>query len=357
MKLSRYAKIEIAFFVVVFFAFPILTDMEYVMNESPCANCDDPFWTGVLERVIWGFWHIPPYLLFYHVMLKKLLLRKRYIAFLVTLVLFFFGLEVYTKYGMYWPISKLTFLPDIITNRTNRYFHAKPFFHFSVVYIVKEMLVFTALAYFINSAKQEKQLHVLKEARLEADLNYLKAQLQPHFFFNTLNNIYSLALQQSTHTAPLVAKLSEMMRYVLYDTNHGKVPLEQEVNFLSNYVAVQSVRYNEKIAISFDTQGIDGNASIEPLLLLPFIENTFKHGVEEEMREGFIDIVVCLIDNELTLSAKNSKAVKSGVVVTPSGIGLANTEKRLALLYPDKHTLEVSETPTTYTLLLTICLN
>jgi sensor histidine kinase YesM len=356
MNLSRYAKIEITFFVLLIFVFPVITDVEYRINESPCGNCDDPFLPAVLERFLWGIWHTVPYLFFYQVILKKILLRKKYLAFLGALVLFIAGLELWTKYGTYWPLSKMTFLPEMIYKRADRYYHSHGMLHFSVIYVLREIILFTALAYFINSSKQDKQLHELKEARLEADLNYLKAQLQPHFFFNTLNNIYSLALQQSVQTASLVARLSDMMRYVLYDTAGGKVPLEQEVNFLRNYVEVQSVRYNNKIVISFDTQGITPEARIEPLLLLPFVENTFKHGVEEEMKEGYIEMVVCLIDDELTLSAKNSKASNnhSGHA---NGIGLVNTEKRLSLLYPGKHSLVVNETDRSYTLLLTLHLN
>lgn len=171
-----------------------------------------------------------------------------------------------------------------------------------------------------------------------SELTYLKSQLQPHFFFNTLNNIYSLALKQSEDTAPLVAKLADMMRYILYKTDLPLVLLKDEITFIKNYVEVEQIRYRSNINISLDVQGIDEHTDIAPLLLLPFIENAFKHGVEEEETTGYITIKICKIADELILEVENSVAPKR---YTGEGVGLVNVKKRLALLYPDKYTLIV----------------
>jgi LytS/YehU family sensor histidine kinase len=251
----------------------------------------------------------------------------------------------------------MSFLAGNISTDAARWFKIKNFFHFSIIYIINQTLVFTALAYFINYAKQEARMNALKQAKLQADLNYLKAQVQPHFFFNTLNNIYSLALQRSAETAPLVARLSDMMRYVIYDTVNQKVSLQKEIDFLKTYVDVESVRYNKNIRISFDTQGINEKARIEPLLLLPLIENMFKHGVQHEMGSGFVEIVICVTGNELTLQARNSKPSVIMQQTDSKGLGLDNVNKRLELLYPGKYKLAIQEDASYYEVLLTLQLN
>jgi LytS/YehU family sensor histidine kinase len=223
--------------------------------------------------------------------------------------------------------------------------------------VIRETLVLAALAYFIHYLRQEKKINALKQAKLEMDLNYLKAQLQPHFFFNTLNNIYSLAQASSAETAPMIEKLSGMMRYIIYETSHSKVLLQKEISFLQNYIDVESVRYGNRISIRFDSQVMNKDALIEPLLLLPFIENTFKHGAQQETGKGFIEIVICLDGAELILETKNSKPVLPNVQNGPSGIGLKNVKERLELLYPDKHKLVINDEEKVYALFLSIQLN
>lgn len=214
-------------------------------------------------------------------------------------------------------------------------------------------MVLFALAYFIKSAKQEQQMNELKQQQLNAELKYLKVQLQPHFFFNTLNNIYALTLQRSDKAAPLVARHSEMMRYILYNSPNQVVSLQQETDFLKNYVEVEAIRYSDKINISFEMQGIDNTVVIEPLLLLPFIENAFKHGIREEVNIGYVNIVVCLVENELTLEIKNSKAPAENTD-NNTGIGVKNSVKRLDILYPDAHLLEITEDDVSYDVRLTL---
>lgn len=354
---SKYTLIEIVFFIVFFFLFPIFTDIEYKLKENPCEQCDQEFFNIVIHRLVFGLFQIFPFIVLYKVLLHKLLLKKKYGWFLGAYIVFLFGLDLYIVYVEYWTISQMSFLPGNISTDAARWFKIKNFFHFSIIYIINQTLVFTALAYFINYAKQEARMNALKQAKLQADLNYLKAQVQPHFFFNTLNNIYSLALQRSAETAPLVARLSDMMRYVIYDTVNQKVSLQKEIDFLKTYVDVESVRYNKNIRISFDTQGINEKARIEPLLLLPLIENMFKHGVQHEMGSGFVEIVICVTGNELTLQARNSKPSVIMQQTDSKGLGLDNVNKRLELLYPGKYKLAIQEDASYYEVLLTLQLN
>ncbi len=300
---------------------------------------------------------IIPFYSFYKLAIQQLLVKKKYLYFFLSLLLFMVVLEFYMVYGMYWTISKSSFLPEVMVKEAAKWMHLKVWMHYSVNYLVLQILEMIALAYYIDYEKQEKKIRDLKRIQAEADLQYLKAQLQPHFFFNTLNNIYSLALQRSELTAPLVAKLSSMMRYVLYDTNKTPPTLQHECGFIENYMDVQSVRYTKKIDFHFETQGINREVKMEPLLLFPFIENAFKHGIEEEEGSGFVRVVLCLHDNELTFSVRNSKAAKTNVPSHKTGIGILNTQKRLALLYPGKHELTIQETANGYSVLLTISLD
>jgi LytS/YehU family sensor histidine kinase len=298
-------------------------------------------------------------------------------------------------------ISKLSFLPTQITKDADKFFHAQTLLRYSFAYVLRELLAISCLAYFIRYTKQEQQMNAIRQEQLQAELKYLKVQLQPHFFFNTLNNIYALTLERSAAAAPLVAKHAEMMRYILYNSSSPKTALADEIAFLENYARVESVRYGEQISISFDKQGIPGpdanipslngrgnkgqspiapgdklQVLIEPLLLLPFVENAFKHGIGDEVNSGYIRIVVCLIGTELILEVMNSKrpgtspnlisgegsADRKSAGEEPrraghEGIGLKNVEKRLALLYPKKHRLEIKESETDYELRLTLQLN
>ncbi len=146
-----------------------------------------------------------------------------------------------------------------------------------------------------------------------------------------------------------------MMRYVLYEPGRSQPTLANEISFLQDYIAVQAIRYSHKFKINVDIQGLTRTIFMEPLLLFPFVENAFKHGIEEETGNGFIEIVICLSDNDLTLSIKNSKAHKKGA--HQKGIGIVNTRKRLDLLYPEKYDLSLTETDEVYCVLLNIILD
>ncbi|MBL7701602.1 MAG: sensor histidine kinase [Ferruginibacter sp.] len=355
-KLNKYTIIEIVFFIIFFFLFPIFTDIEYKLKENPCEQCDQEFINIVIHRLVFGFFRVMPFIILYRFLLHRLLLKKKYLWFLVAYIAFLFALDLYIVYVEYWTISKLSFLPGTIAGDAAKWFKAKDFFHFSIIYIINETLVFTALAYFISYAKQEERMNVIKQAKLQADLNYLKAQVQPHFFFNTLNNIYSLALQQSPQTAPLVERLSGMMRYVIYETTNQKVALQKEIDFLKNYVDVETVRYNKNITASFEVQGVHGKAGIEPLLLLPFIENMFKHGARHETGRGFIEIIICLTGNELTLQTKNSKPAVAAKQ-EEKGLGLENVKQRLELLYAGTYNLSIQDEGSYFEVILTLQLN
>lgn len=338
------------FFLALFVLLPLLSDVEFALNEAPAGGLS---WSLLLQRLVYGLLSWPPYGLYY-VLVLPLLLRARYGWFGFWTLAFFGGLSVYTHYILYGLIQYLPFLPTSLSQAAARYQQAQPWLHVSVVYVMRELLVLTTLAYYRHAASQQQQLQALRQQQLQAELSQLKEHLQPHFFFNTLNSIYSLALQQSPHTAPLVAQHADIMRHMLYYAQAPTVAVAQEVAFLRNYLAVEAVRYAPTHAISFDTQGQSAGAVIAPLLLLPFLENAFKHGLQPALSPGYVHVLLVLFEQELVLEVRNS-IPPAGTPSTPTlggGLGLATVTKRLALLYPQRHTLEISEEATAYSVRL-----
>lgn len=344
-KNSKYIKIEIIFFLFYFYLTGLMSSFEYNFWEENYVGIS----SEELEfALVFGTHHVIAFVIFYialHFCLKKDKLWPFFVLIISFLACYYF----YNK-ASYLLISHLDFLSDKIRNDAINWYHSKRL-GYTVHYMMMQLCGVASLAYFIHSARQNEQLKALKEQQLISELTYLKAQLQPHFFFNTLNNIYSLALQQSKDTAPLVAKLAEMMRYILYKSEEKLVPLKEEVTFLKNYVEVENIRYRSAIKINFEAQGINGESQITPLLLLPFIENAFKHGIQEEEQEGFVNIIICKTEDDLTMEVANSIAHNK---VNAGGIGLANVKKRLEILYPDQYKLLIESTEQLYNVSLTI---
>lgn len=187
-------------------------------------------------------------------------------------------------------------------------------------------------------------MYELQAEKLRLELNQLKSQVQPHFFFNTLNNLYSLSVQGSPKTPVVIANLSSIMRYVLYESAAEKVALSKEINFMQNYIDLERLRHNDPTIIQFNVQGHSENLLIEPLLFLPLIENCFKHSLQQATQPSPIVISMLIDEHEIIFETRNKKAdVLASLPTKPGGIGLLNVRKRLSLLYPDKHQLQIEE--------------
>ncbi|NLR61160.1 histidine kinase [Chitinophaga polysaccharea] len=202
--------------------------------------------------------------------------------------------------------------------------------------------------------KSEKQREELKVEKLNAELKFLKSQINPHFLFNCLNTIYSLAHKQSTQTEHAILKLSTIMRYMIYESNEAKVLLSQELKYLHDYIEIQRLRLPKDINIRYQLNGDADGLQIEPMLLVPFVENAFKHGISYT-EESFIDIDVTTINDMIRLIVKNSHFKER--VAERGGIGLDNVLKRLALLYENRHEINISETENQFIVDLKIVLN
>lgn len=194
--------------------------------------------------------------------------------------------------------------------------------------------------------------------KLTAELNFLKAQINPHFLFNTLNNLYYLAYSQSPNTTEIIAKLSQMMRYMIYDTNQPLVPLSKELEYMQNYISLERLRLNDQIPIDFSVTGNINDVWITPLVLITFLENAFKHGVSNTNKDAWVKVAIKVEGGVCVFTVENSKVKRNASDAgEKSGIGLQNVQRRLALSYPERHALSVEETDNTYAVNLNLILS
>lgn len=188
-----------------------------------------------------------------------------------------------------------------------------------------------------------KKRQSLKAIQLESELNFLKSQVNPHFLFNTLNNIYALCQVNSSKAGPMVGKISEMMRYMLYDCNSDKVLLKKEIEYLKNYIDLIHLKNPRKLNVEFNVSGGLNNQKIAPLLLINFIENSFKHGDVHRSSSGFVKIKIEIHELNMIFNLTNSFPEKQSEDLSQNGIGLDNTKQRLKLLYKDRHHLRIEK--------------
>ncbi len=204
------------------------------------------------------------------------------------------------------------------------------------------LVFFLAVVFFSLLIKIHNRLKLTEQEKLHAELSYFKAQINPHFLFNTLNSIYSLAIQKADNTPDAVVKLSGMMRYVLSEASKEMVPLDREIGYITDYIELQRIRFGETVKIDYHPCETAPGKVIAPLLLIPFIENAFKYGVNPEA-DSNITVRVILYENDLHLHVFNYKVQDRKEDEVPGGVGVNNARKRLGLIYPGKHKLDINE--------------
>ena len=197
---------------------------------------------------------------------------------------------------------------------------------------------------------------ILRKKSLEQQLAYLKYQINPHFFMNTLNNIHALVDIDPEKAKDTILELSKMMRYVLYEGEKQMIPLQRETDFQKTYISLMRLRYTDKVKISVQLPERVPEVGIPPLLLITFVENAFKHGISYK-QESFIDVKLSLDDDRLKFTCKNSNTATKDKDDLEGGVGLANVKQRLELLYGENYTLDFDETDNTYEVLLLLPLN
>lgn len=200
----------------------------------------------------------------------------------------------------------------------------------------------------------------IENQRLSAELNFLRAQINPHFLFNTLNNLYYLAYSKSNNTTEVIARLSQMMRYMIYDTNANLVPLVKEIEYMQNYISLERLRLNNEIPIRFDIEGEPEGVLIAPLILITFLENAFKHGVSNNNPSAWVNIRLQLEGGQCIYTVENSKGRSAtrpeAIDQNKSGVGLQNVKRRLDLSYPGRYELKEQNGEEKYSIELKITL-
>jgi LytS/YehU family sensor histidine kinase len=217
------------------------------------------------------------------------------------------------------------------------------------------LLLTVALKFSIDWYEQQKLLHDIKLEKLQTEVNYLRSQINPHFLFNALNNLYALTIKKSDQAPRILLKLSELMEYMLYESDADYVPLEREVNYLRNYLELEKIRQGNQADIQLTVKGNMDHFQIPPFLIFPLVENAFKHGISKTIHNAYLHITI-EADRILSVKVINNKPHTQKDEGT-GGIGLANLKKRLDLLYRDKHTLEIISSSTQYEVLLKIDLS
>jgi two-component system sensor histidine kinase AlgZ len=219
------------------------------------------------------------------------------------------------------------------------------------------ILLFVALAsiglYWV--IKQIRGTLTLKKEQQQMELSHLQSQINPHFFFNMLNNLYGLVDKDSKKAQALILKLSDMMRYSIYDGQKSSVTIAEEVDYLKNYIELHKMRYHKEINIEFNTDIQDETSKVMPLLFIILLENAFKHGVENLHEHAFVNVNLIANQKEIHFTVENNFDVES--VATEKGIGLKNLQRRLQLVYPKKHSVSFASKENIYKSELTIQLS
>lgn len=289
-------------------------------------------------------------------LIPKFIFSKQYLVFaflFVPTALLFGYLDRLALHFIYMPL----FFPDYDYGDYPLSHIGKAIKHMIGVYTV----VFAAVAIkLIKRNYQNEQLaQALNKEKMDAELKFLKAQIHPHFLFNTLNNLYALTLRNETSASEVVLKLSNLLDYMLYECNVPEVPLNKEIKQINNFIGLEKLRYGERLEVSFTSTGNTGNKKIAPLLILPFVENAFKHGVSQELESTFVSIDLSVKGDHLSLKVENSKASDNEVSKASytKGIGLRNVQRRLDLLYPDRYDLQVFNEEDSFLVVLKLQLN
>lgn len=214
-------------------------------------------------------------------------------------------------------------------------------------------VIYTGLTTLLKLSRGWFKLMEAEHEKTATELKFLKMQINPHFLFNSLNSIYSLSLKKDEQVSPAILKLAEVMRYMIYESDDDFVPLENEINYLENYIALQQMR-NRTARINFAITGDPGPYRVAPFMFIVFVENGFKHGVETG---GFIDMQIEIVVDKLTFTVINNKGILDDVLKEDfKGLGLDNVKRRLALLYPQRHQLTIHNESTLYIVQLQLSL-
>ncbi|MES2111355.1 MAG: histidine kinase [Bacteroidota bacterium] len=234
-------------------------------------------------------------------------------------------------------------------------FNSLSVFFDSFVNILFWVVIILTAKLIADRIKSQRYIEQIEMEKAANELNFLRAQFNPHFLFNSINSIYAHIDKSNKNARDMLLVFSEMLRYQLYECNVEQIELERELNYIRNYISLQKSRVDERIRVTFCGDGISGNLKVAPLLLITFIENAFKYVGFNEGKENCIEIKLSYRDDSLEFSCFNTKdSYMAAAAANASGLGIANAKRRLELLYPDKHRLDIANNDRDYSVTLTL---
>ncbi len=284
------------------------------------------------------------------VLIPSFLKKRKWLLYMFALVLWTIILTPLKTFAFYFLYLKY---PDIHLSLLNN----QDLFLFELFFVGAVSSAFKITQDWVQHDRDKKDL---QRQQLQSELNFLKSQINPHFLFNTLNNLYALTLKKSDDAPEMVLRLSEMMRYMLYECNERQVLLANEIKYIENYLELERIRQRDDFKIKLSVSGIEANGlKIAPLIFIPFIENSFKHGMNNHLKGGYVDISLNIQEEGVQLHIENSKADHKREISKKKsgGIGLINIRRRLELLYSNKHELDIVENENLYKVDLNLRLN
>jgi len=329
---KRVYKVEIFYWMVVFLFYPLTNYITFFYR--------DVIFLPILLLI--SLLTFPFYIIYAKAIIPRVAFKKSFIWFGLITVAIYLGVV-----ACLWLIYSFIRLNGI-SSSVGQSFQA--YFNYSLHTFIRESLwIFINLTFATSIAFLKKDfdegdiIASLEKDNANFKLKYLRSQLNPHFLFNTLNSIYSLTLQKSDKAPEVIIKLSDLMRYMIYDCDEDKIPLDKEIEFIRNYIDIEKVRY--KADVRFSVEGQTGGIMIEPFLFISFIENGFKHAFNNSYNDAFIYVVIKTSPGQIVLNVINNTSIDLETQAKKApGAGIRNSKSLLELVYPESYALDIIQT-------------
>lgn len=289
----------------------------------------------------------------YYLLLPKLFFKGKYIVYVLSIIVFLsVTLTLPHLAGKHLPFIEQDLPPEHFEHHaTHRQFTLLSFMFDE---FRRHLFLFFTAIFFAFLLRTREHLSKLKEEKAEAALSSLQAQINPHFLFNTLNSIYSLVVKKDDKAADAIINLSGLLRYTIKEANDTRISLQKELDYLDNYIELQRSRLGNTASIIFNCTGNTNNKQIAPLILVTYIENAIKYGINPDVDNSVVEINIQITNSNLAMYVFNKKVAVASNTIHSTGIGIRNTEERLQLIYPNKHNVSIQENEATYTVNLSI---
>jgi hypothetical protein len=302
--------------------------------------------------------HVPVFVLFTYGVIYGLvpeyLLKRKYGLFFTLLVLAT-SVAALVRILISRYVYYALFIPEILY--PDEWINADIFF-VNLLWIIGPAVLFAMFKYYKNWINIQTRANEAERKQLSSELQVLKAQLNPHFLFNTFNNLYVLAIQKSDKTPEVISKISDLFHYVLYECNSTEVPVSKEIKLISDYIVLEQLRYSDRLSITFHQEIDNNNCTIPPMMLYTFVENCFKHGCSNDPGNPWISLNIRSKAGRFEFEASNSiPPTNRPQAENADGVGLSNIRRRLELIYPNKHVLEIERKPNEFRIRLEIVMD